>query len=179
MKLQWIVAAGIAVGSGWAGAQAMPTSMSGHEQMAHAPGKPSTSLTLTIDGKSTTLSLADLKAMPQKTLTAKNGHTSMDETYTGVAVGDLLAKYGFAFDNATAKRVYHSYVRAEGTDGYWVLYSASELEPILRETGSIIALTLDGKPLTEDGEFKIVMAGERRPARWVRNLKSLTVVTVE
>ncbi len=70
-------------------------------------------------------------------------------------------------------------MKAEGTDGYWVLYSASELTPILRETASIVALTVDGKPLGDEGAFKIVIAGEKRPARWVRNLKALTVVTLE
>ena len=149
-----------------------------HEAMAAKHATPSTTLIITIEGKSTTLAEAELKSMPQKTLTARNGHSSVDETYTGVPVADLLAKLGFIYSSVTAKRVYHSYLRAEGTDGYWVLYSASELEPVLRETGSLIALTVDGKPLGGEGAFKIVIAGERRPARWVRNLKSLTVVTV-
>ncbi len=154
--------------------------MSGEQRgsMAAKHATPSTTLTITIDGKTTTLTEADLKAMPQKSLTARNGHTSVNETYTGVPVGDLLAKLGFAYSNDTAKRIYHSYLRAEGTDGYWVLYSVSELEPMLRETDSLIALTVDGKPLGDGGAFKIVIAGERRPARWVRNLKSLTFVTV-
>jgi hypothetical protein len=155
---------------------AMP--MGEHEKMEHAPAKPSTSLSVSIDGKTATVMLDDLKALPQKTLTVKNGHTGAQETYSGVAVGDLLAKLGFAFDNASAKRTYHSYVRAEGTDGYWVLYSASELTPTLRETESLIATGVDGKPLGDEGTFKIVLAGERRPARWVRNLQSLTVVTL-
>jgi hypothetical protein len=132
-----------------------------------------------VNGKARTFSSAELKAMTQTTLSAKNGHTGVEETYVGVSVGELLAKCGFTFDNKTAKRTYQSYVRAEGTDGYWVLYSASELMPVLRETGSIIALGVDGKALGDEGEFKIVVAGEKRPARWVRNLKSLTVVTVE
>jgi hypothetical protein len=177
----WLVALVLVAGLGLrteARAQAMP--MGGeHEAMNHAPGKPSTSLVVTVDGKATTFSAAELKAMTQTTLTAKNGHTQMEETYVGVSVGELLAKCGFAFDSKTAKRVYQSYVRAEGTDGYWVLYSASELMPVLRETGSIVALGVDGKGLGDEGEFKIVIAGEKRPARWVRNLKSLTVVTVE
>jgi hypothetical protein len=178
MRAGWLLVAVLTLGAGArAGAQAMP--MGGHEEMAKKPSVPSTSLVVTVDGKATTFSLAELKAMPQQTLTAKNGHTSMQETYTGPSVGDVLAKCGFAYDSKTAKRVYHSYVKAEGTDGYWVLYSASELMPILRETGSVIAFTVDGKPLGEEGEFKIVIAGERRPARWVRNLKGLTVVTVE
>ena len=160
-----------------AGAQATPATE--HEHTAAKTSVLSTSLVVTIDGKATALTLDDLKAMPQKTLTVKNGHSQAEETYTGVAVGDVLAKLGFPFESATAKKVYRSYVKAEGTDGYWVLYSASELMPILRDDTSLIAIAADGKPLAAEGAFKIVIGGEKRPARWVRNLKGLTVVTVE
>ena len=144
---------------------------------AHAPAKPSTTLVVTVDGRATTYTLADLQAMPQRTLKVQNGHTQTEETYTGVAVSDLLAKAGISMD--TLKRVYHSYIKAEGTDHYWVLYSASEVQSGLRQGEAIIAISQDGKPLTSDGQFKIVETGEKRPARWVRNLMSLTVVTVE
>ncbi len=144
---------------------------------AHAPAKPSTSLVVTVDGKAVTYTLADLQAMPQRTLTVENGHTQAKETYTGVAVSELLAKSGISME--TLKRVYHSYIKAEGTDHYWVLYSASEVQSGLRQGDAIIAIALDGKPLTTDGQFKIVETGEKRPARWVRNLMALTVVTVE
>ncbi len=182
MKCGWLAAGLMALAmSAGAEAQAQATQMpmGEHEQMPMKPSVPSTTLTVTIDGKATTLSVGDLQAMPQTTLTAKNGHNGKDESYTGVAVGDLLAKLGFTFDNKTAKRTYHSYVKAEGTDGYWVLYSASELTPVLRETASIVALTVDGKPLGDEGAFKMVIGGEKRPARWVRNLKALTVVTLD
>ena len=45
-----------------------------------------------MDGKAATLSVADLQAMPQKTVTVHNEHTKADESYTGVLLGDLLAK---------------------------------------------------------------------------------------
>jgi hypothetical protein len=184
MKSGWLVALVLVVELGaHASVHAQAMSMGGeHEamgEMHHAPGKPSTTLVVTVDGKATTFTPAELKAMTQTALTARNGHSGMEETYEGVTVAALLAKCGFVFDNKTAKRTYHSYVRAEGTDGYWVLFSASELTPALRETGSIVALGVDGKSLGDEGEFKMVVAGEKRPARWVRNLKSLTVVTVE
>jgi len=166
----------LALGAGVCVAQ-MPVGE--HDHMAAKSSVPSTSLVVTVEGKTATLSLADLQAMPQTTVAVKNGHSGGKETYTGVAVGDLLARYGFAYESATAKRVYHSYVKAEGADGYWVLYSGSELEGALRETGAVIALAVDGKPLGGEGAFKIVIAGERKPARWVRNLKALTVVTVD
>ena len=145
--------------------------------MGSKPSVPSTSLIVTVDGKSLSFSPADVAAMPQKMLKVKNGHSGADETYTGVTLQTLLAKCGF--DSAPGKRLYHSYVRAEGTDHYWVLYSASELEGLLSGNEAIIALAVDGKPLGSEGQFKIVDALETEPARWVRNLQSLTVVTAE
>jgi hypothetical protein len=53
----------------------------------HAPAPPSTSLTVTVDGKAATLSVAELQAMPQKTVTAHNEHTKAEESYTGVLLG--------------------------------------------------------------------------------------------
>ncbi len=92
------------------------------------PAPASTSLTLTIDGKATTLSVAELQAMPQKTVSVHNEHTKADETYAGVLLGDLLAKYGFPVGQATHRKMLRSYLLAEGTDKYWVLYSVTEVE---------------------------------------------------
>ena len=63
------------------------------EEREHHAG-PSTNLTLTVDGKATTLTIAELQAMPQTAITVHNEHTKVDETYSGVLLGDLLAKYG-------------------------------------------------------------------------------------
>ena len=177
--MKWMIlgAAVLMMGAGSAaGAQTTPTAMDHHEQKAAAR---STLLTIVVDGKTTMLTLDELKAFPQRTLVARNGHSGMDESYTGVDVGDLLAKVGLTLEGTGAKRVYQSYVKAEGTDKYWVLYSATELEGGMRTTEAIVALTLNGKPLEADGALKLVVAGEKKPARWVRNLTRLTVVTVE
>jgi hypothetical protein len=145
---------------------------------AHAPAVPSTTLAFTVAGKSTTYNLADLKAMPQRTLTVHNGHNNKDEVYTGVALSDLLAKFGFNLDR-DAKRIYRTWLKAEGTDRYWVLYSASEVWSAMHTGDTLVALTLDGQPIAEDGAFKLVSSDDKRPARWVRNLDAITVVTVE
>jgi hypothetical protein len=43
----------------------------------------------------------------------------------------------------------------------------------------IVADTQDGKPIAADGTFKLVSTEEKRPARWVRNLASITVKAAE
>jgi hypothetical protein len=171
--LLWMAVAG----TGWAQA-APPAGM--QETHEHKAAAPSTTLALVVNGKTTTLSVADLQAMPQRTLTVHNAHTQVDETYMGVALSDLLAKQGITTaDAAGSRRVYHSYVRAEGTDHYWVLYSASEVEHAIHKGDVIVAVSMDGKPLADDGKFKLVATEEQKPARWVRNLQSLTFVTTE
>ena len=40
------------------------------------------------------------------------------------------------------------------------------------------AVYLNGQKLGKDGAFKMVSSEERRPARWVRNLTSISVIQV-
>jgi hypothetical protein len=150
----------------------------GMPEHQHAKAEPSTKLELTVDGKATTLTVADLEAMSQTTLKVHNEHTKKDETYSGVLLSELLTKYGAAFDKAGEKKIFHSYVRAEGTDNYFVLYSGTEVEDSIHDAQVIVATKMDGKPLGDDGQIKLVASGEKRPARWVRNLSALTLVTV-
>jgi hypothetical protein len=159
--------------------QAQAGQMASMPEHAHAPATPSTSLTLTIDGKATTLSLTDLQAMPQKTVTVHNEHLKVDETYTGVALNDLLTKYGFPVDKTTHQKMLRSYIKAEGTDKYWVLYSVTEIEPSEHNADVIVATMLAGKPLGEDGQLKLVSTADKKPQRWVRNLTAITVKTAE
>jgi hypothetical protein len=145
----------------------------------HTPAPASTSLTLTIDGKATTLTVADLQAMEQKTVTVFNEHMKADETYSGVPLGVLLAKYGLPVDKTTHRKMLRSYLIAEGTDKYWVLYSVTEIEPSEHNGDVIVATTLGGKPLGEDGQLKLVDSNDKKPERWVRNLSAVTVKSAE
>jgi hypothetical protein len=161
-------------------AQTAPTTQMGSmSEHAHTPATPSTSLILTIDSKATKLSIADLQMMPQKTVTVHNEHLKVDETYTGVSLSDLLAKYGFPVDKTTHQKMLRSYIKAEGTDKYWVLYSVTEIEPSEHNADFIVATTLAGKPLGEDGQLKLVSTADKKPQRWVRNLTAITVKTAE
>jgi hypothetical protein len=136
-------------------------------------------VTLTVDGKATTLSVAELQAMPQKTVNVHNEHTKADETYTGVLLGDLLAKYGLPVSQATHRKMLRSYLMAGGTDKYWVLYSVTEVEGSEHNSEVIVATSMNGKPLGEDGQLKLVDSADKKPQRWVRNLTAITVKSAE
>jgi hypothetical protein len=145
---------------------------------AHAKTAPSTELQISVDGKTSTITLQELAAMPQKSVKVHNEHTKKDETYTGVLLSDLLAKYGFAVGPSSHRAMLRSYIAAEGTDKYWVLYSATEIEGSEHDADVIVATSLDGEPLGDDGQLKLVDSADKKPQRWVRNLTSIRLVKV-
>ena len=153
--------------------------MPGMDIPAKAKAPASTSLTVTVDGKATTFSAADLAAMTQKTLTIHNEHTKVDETYAGVALADLLTKCGFTASQATHQKMLRSYISAAGTDKYWVLYSLTEVEPSEHNGAVIVATLMGGKGLGEDGQLKLVSSEDKKPQRWVRNLTAITLKGAE
>jgi len=150
------------------------------EVHVHAKSAPSTVLTVTgLDGKTAAYSAADLKALTHKSITVYNEHAKANEIYSGVPLTDLLAKANVPAGPALRGKLFLLYVLAEGTDHYRVLYSLDETDPVNHAGDVIVADSLNGSPLTEDGAFKLVSSEDKRPARWVRNLTTVTVKSAE
>ncbi|MGA1981587.1 MAG: hypothetical protein ABSG84_03865 [Acidobacteriaceae bacterium] len=147
--------------------------------MAKPQAPPSTSLTLMVDGKATVFSTAELKAMAQKTVQVHNAHTNADETYSGVPLGDLLVKAGFVADKTTQQKMLRSYLRVEGTDKYWAVYSLTEVEGSEHDGDVMVATSMNGGGLGADGELKLVSTEDKKPQRWVRNLTAITLKSAE
>ena len=152
----------------------------GQGPVKRAQAEPSTSLTLVVEGRSKNLTVKDLEAMPQRTVTVQNGHTNAQETYTGVAVADLLASMGVNLQvPGVHGRILRSYLRATGTDFYFVLFSATELMPAMHTGDVIVATRRDGKPLGDAGALMMISSDDKMPARWVHNLTSMTLTSVD
>jgi DMSO/TMAO reductase YedYZ molybdopterin-dependent catalytic subunit len=126
------------------------------------------------------LTLGDLKKMPRKTLSVLNPHDQKKETYEGVLLEDLLQRAGVAHGEHLRGAAMATYVIAEADDGYRVVFSLAELDSGIVDSEVIVADTMDGAPLAaKQGPFRLVAPHEKRPARWVRMLKSITVITAE
>jgi len=121
-----------------------------------------------------TLNTADFAALPHKTVTAHNGHTNTDETYSGVPLTDLLAKYGAPTGMQLHGKPLSDYLVATGSDGYKAVLSLAETDPAFHSGHVIVADTMDGKPIGDkDGPFRLIVTEDKRPARCVRNLVSI------
>jgi Oxidoreductase molybdopterin binding domain len=148
--------------------------------MQHTASAPSTTLKVTgLDGKETTYSAAELKAMPHRTVAVYNEHAKANENYSGVPLTELLAKAGAPTGEKLWGKGFLLYVVAEGTDHYKVVYSIDETDPANHAGDVIVADTLNGAAITTDGAFKLVNSEDKRPARWVRNLSAITLKSAE
>jgi DMSO/TMAO reductase YedYZ molybdopterin-dependent catalytic subunit len=146
---------------------------------AQSAGSAST-VALRIGGNVTTplaLSLADLKSMPRQTVNVVNPHSKKAESYQGVALEYLLHKAGVPQGEALRGKAMATYVLATASDGYRVVFSLAELDAGFMDSDVIVADTLDGAPLRpNEGPLKLVAPHDKRPARWIRMVKSLDVM---
>jgi hypothetical protein len=141
------------------------------------PPVPSGPLKITVGDKSSEWTPATLAALPHKTVTVYNEHAKATQTYSGVELIELLKPLGVA--EKPHGKDFRTYLIAEGSDGYQVVYSIGEVTPDVHDGTVLVADAMDGKPLTETGPLQLVLTGEKRPARWVRNLVAVHVYTAE
>jgi hypothetical protein len=59
------------------------------------------------------------------------------------------------------------------------VYSLGEIAPDVHDATVLVADSEDGKPIAADGPLKLVATREQRPARWVRNLVAIRVLTAQ
>jgi len=90
----------------------------------------------------------------------------------------LLQKAGAPQGDRLRGQLLTSYVVAEAEDGYRVVFALAELDSGFLDSEVLVADTIDGAPLGPKlGPLRLVAPHEKRPARWVRMLKTITVVT--
>ena len=142
------------------------------------PVPPSKSINVTFGGKVITLTVEDLMDMPQVTVQVHNAHRNTDESYTGPLLSNILAKAGLVSSRETEPLILHSSVIATGTDGYFVLYSAAEVEPSFSIGKVIVAVMKAGLPDTEGGVIQLINTDDAKPARWVHGLSNVNVMSL-
>ena len=123
-----------------------------------------------------TISAEDLKKMPRKTLRVENAHANKTEVYEGVPLEALLQKAGVPHGEQLRGAAMATYVLVEAADNYRVVFSLAELDDAFLDSDVLVADTMDGAPLAPDeGPFKLVAPREKRPARWIKMIQSITV----
>lgn len=130
-------------------------------------------VTVTGTPHSLTLTHDELAKMPRKTYRASNA------TYEGVPIREILTRAGVPGGEALRGSDLAKAVVITGADGYRVVFSPAEFDPAFTDRVSLLADTKDGQPLSGNAApYQVVLEGEKRPARWVRQVVSIELVPV-
>jgi DMSO/TMAO reductase YedYZ molybdopterin-dependent catalytic subunit len=141
---------------------------------------PSDRLQVTVPGGTPLdLGAADVADLPHTELRAVDSH-GKGGLFRGVEVLELLHRAGAASGEALRGSHLRDVVRVECADGYIVAFTLAELDPGLGARRVLLADALDGKPLGADqGPWRLVVPDDKRPARWARQVRKVTVVVLD
>jgi hypothetical protein len=115
-----------------------------------------------------------LAALPRVGVVA-SAHHEASSRWQGVALEDLLHHAGAPAGEQLRGQAMRSVVCITASDHYQVVFSLAELDPTLGNEQVILADTQDGHHLGKDGPFRLVVPGDKRPARWIRNVTAIEV----
>ena len=145
--------------------------------LATLAASPTVAQTLSLSGaagQTATLTAGDLAALPHVQVTTKaHGQTHV---YSGVILGDVLAKVGAPRGEAIKGPDLATVVRFTAKDGYQVVLDLAQTDPATRASRVIVADREAGAPLKEDGPFRLVIEDDLRPARSARQIEKIEVL---
>jgi hypothetical protein len=121
------------------------------------------------------LGSGDLARMARRSVKVKD-HDGRESVFDGVLVADILKKAGIKQGKELRGEQLATYLLVEAADGYRVVFALPELDEAFTDRVVLLADRRDGKPLSDrEGPFRIVVPDEKRPARWVRQVVTLTI----
>ena len=124
--------------------------------------------------KPLTLTASDVASMPRTKITA-SAHNQTG-TYEGVTMRELLTRAGVPAGDALRGAELAKTVLVTGADGYRVSFALVEFDSGFTDRVAILADRKDGMLLGGDAApFQVILADEKRPARWVRQVVSIEV----
>jgi hypothetical protein len=158
-------------------AQIVPVVLRVGDVSSPIPVYPADSLVLTADRLHVPVvfSPAEFCALPHVTVTVHNAHANADETYSGVPLAVLLAKLDAPLGEHLRGKALANCIVASGSDGYSVVLSIAEVDPSIHGGDVLVADMCDGKPLAKSGPFQLIVSEDKRTARWVHNLVSISL----
>jgi hypothetical protein len=127
------------------------------------------------DGRSTSVTAAQISKLPHVTVAVQE-HDKPTQ-FEGVPLSSVLSLAGILLGDALRGPRMSDVLVVEGTDGYKVVFALAETDPAFAAREIIVADKRNGKPLdAKEGPLRIVAPGDKRPARWVRQVITLRIV---
>jgi hypothetical protein len=129
-------------------------------------------------GHTTSLTPEQLAKLPHLTVNTKD-HDAPAQ-FEGVPMVTVLDAAGITMGDTLRGPRLTEALLVSAADGYQVVFALAEFDPAFSDRQIILADKRNGKPLDgKEGPFRIVAPGDKRPARWIRQVASMKVVAVK
>ncbi len=130
------------------------------------------------DGHSVTLSAAQIAGAAHVTINAHDH--SGDAQFEGVSLSTVLSLGGIQLGDTMRGPRMAEVLMVEAADGYRVAFALAEVDPAFATREIILADKRNGKAMdAKEGPLRIVAPGDKRPARWVRQVTTLRVIATK
>lgn len=117
----------------------------------------------------------DLARLPRQRIGVEDRDGSVVE-YEGVRLADILVQAGVSMESLRSPQA-AAVVVAEARDGYRAVFALAELDEAFSDRLAVLVDRKDGDALSPDeGPYRVIMRGERRHSRWIRQVACLRVV---
>ncbi|WP_424637882.1 molybdopterin-dependent oxidoreductase [Embleya sp. AB8] len=128
-----------------------------------------------------TLTLADLRKLPQVSTTVEYGSAKGQQkhTYEGVPLYDVLNATGPIVDPAAKNGGLRLFVAATGGGDYRAAFAWAELDPGFAKSQILVAVSEDGVPYEDTAGPHLVVPQDTRGGRYVSELNRLYVGSVD
>jgi DMSO/TMAO reductase YedYZ molybdopterin-dependent catalytic subunit len=111
-----------------------------------------------------------------KTTVVATDRQNKPHTYSGVLLATILQKAGATLGEELKGVNLTKYLLLTAADGYRVLFSLAEADPVFTDKKIILATRIDGALLNADqGPFQVIVEGEKKKARHIRRVNRLQV----
>ena len=130
---------------------------------------------IAVDGSEHPISAQAWAVLPRASVQATD-HDGKEVTFEGVAAREVLKLANAPFGKDLRGKSLALYVVAEAADGYRAAYALTEFDADFTDRTILIADRRNGQALAEkEGPLRIVVPGEKRQARWLRELVAIRV----
>ena len=133
-------------------------------------GGPGTVTLRGLDGRSETLTLAQIAALPHQAVSMI--HDGKITVYSGPTLADLLRDLDAPMGARMHGQAVNDVLFVTAADNYRVVLTLAEVDPgVHKDARAILADKADGLPLDpHEGPFRLVVDGDLKPARSARSV---------
>ncbi|MFF4099645.1 molybdopterin-dependent oxidoreductase [Streptomyces sp. NPDC001903] len=132
-------------------------------------------------GKPYTLTLADLRKLPQSSAPVKftSAKGDQEHTYAGVPLYEVLKTAEPRFDQSKKNGQLRAVVAATGGGDYRAVFAWAELDPGFAKSQILLAVSEDGVPFDDAAGPRLVVPQDAKGGRYVSELNRLWVGVVD